>query len=86
MAKSTRLSAVDAFVGPTLEEMRSEVERVVRQLQRADDLLFGIDGRSLIGAADAGALDDGLHPGAEGEVLLADRLEETIRSLLDQPS
>lgn len=65
-------------LGLTLADVRAEVAAA------APDLPV-VDGTSILGPADAGLLDDGLHPGAEGYRLIADRLRPHLAALLPDP-
>ena len=70
-------------VGLTLAEVRDIVaEGVAAGLSGATARSSLIDGRDLIGAADASLLPDGLHPGSAGYALLARRLAPRLRELL----
>ncbi len=58
----------------TLEQMRSILSRVVDLWRdRGDANLDYLDGRELLGEADANCLPDGLHPDDEGNRRIADR-------------
>jgi hypothetical protein len=55
----------------TLSSIRSAIDDAVRL--RGDAALFALDGRLLLGDADAGHLFDNLHPDTAGYRLMADR-------------
>ena len=73
--------------GMTLADVRDTVASVARALQRLGDRhLQVIDGRTVLGARDAGLLPDGLHPGPEGYRLMAERLTGPLReAAADRP-
>jgi len=77
-----RSSLPNGMVGPTLDELRQITHDVVDVLSAADPNLRLVDGRVLLGEKDASLLTDGLHPGAEGLRLMADRCEEKLLPLL----
>lgn len=62
-------------VGLTLADVRAEVANAAHGLPV-------VDGLSVLGPADAGLLADGLHPGAEGYRLIADRMRPHLAALL----
>jgi hypothetical protein len=61
--------------GLSLGEVRATVERATAALQElGDELLTLVDGRELIGTADATLLLDDVHPSADGYRLMAARI------------
>jgi hypothetical protein len=69
--------------GLTLEEIRDIVRSSGAQLIAAGDRRITIiDGPDILGPADAGLLDDGLHPTAEGYRVMADRLAGPLAAAL----
>ena len=69
-------------VGLTLRQVRRIVEGSVEQLiEDGDHALHLLDATSLVGAADAGLLMDGLHPSADGELVLADRIAAALAAV-----
>jgi lysophospholipase L1-like esterase len=61
--------------GLSLGEVRATVERATAALQDlGDELLTLVDGRELIGTADATLLLDDVHPSADGYRLMAARI------------
>jgi hypothetical protein len=62
----------------TLEASRELLAELV--VARADPVLGYLDGRELLGEADAGLLPDGLHPAQEGLDLIARRFVERVRA------
>lgn len=63
----------------TLRRVRELIADVVSSRQAAgDSSLHLLDGTSLVGEADADLLYDGLHPTAEGYLLMADRFHAQV--------
>ncbi|MFZ4270938.1 hypothetical protein ACOZFM_07890 [Streptomyces arboris] len=75
LAASGREQAVNE-AGMTLVETRAATAEAVRVLQRLGDrALHLVDGLTVVPVAEAGRVyADGLHPTAEGEYVLADRI------------
>ncbi len=71
-------------VGLTLAQVREHTAAAVRVLERLGDRnLHVLDGLSLVPAEEAAELlADGLHPTAEGEHVLADRIGSALHALL----
>jgi lysophospholipase L1-like esterase len=70
-------------VGMTLADYRADVAQVTaRQQELGDDLLTYVDGRDILGPADAHLLADRLHPTATGYRLMAERLTPVLRQAL----
>ena len=80
-----RLRNADALFGPTLSAIRAATADVVDLLiDRGDDRLSYVDGRTLLDDANAKLLIDGLHPGPAGEEVIAQRFDASvIPSLLE---
>jgi len=74
-------------VGLTLEQVRVYTAAAVQVLERLGDKnLHILDGLSLLATGEAAdLLADGLHPTAEGEHVLADRIGPALRGLLPPP-
>jgi hypothetical protein len=64
-------------LGLTLADVRAEVANAAHGLPV-------VDGPSILGPADAGLLADGLHPGADGYRLIADRMRPHLAALLPE--
>ncbi len=64
-------------LGLTLADVRAEVAH-------AGHGLPVVDGPSILGPADAGLLTDGLHPGADGYRLIAERMRPHLAALLPE--
>lgn len=64
----------------TLADTRAAIEFVAHS--RDDENLHLIDGRELFGPADVGMLNDGLHPTADGLMLIADRFPGVLAGVL----
>ncbi|MGZ8694315.1 MAG: GDSL-type esterase/lipase family protein [Gaiellaceae bacterium] len=61
----------------SIGRMRELLEAAVEVRRRlGDEALTYLDGRELLGPADAGFIPDGLHPSAEGYVLMGERFAE----------
>jgi lysophospholipase L1-like esterase len=69
-------------VGLTLRHVRACVAEAVEFLRSAGDPhLHLLNGPDLLSADDAGLLMDGLHPSADGEVVLAERFDSRLDKL-----
>ncbi len=69
-------------VGLTLVKMREEIEAVVRLFQnQGDSNIYYWNGLDIFGEAYASYMPDRLHPNAEGNKLLAERIAPFVRSL-----
>ncbi|MFJ7212961.1 GDSL-type esterase/lipase family protein [Amycolatopsis sp. NPDC098790] len=64
-------------LGLTLADVRAEVANAAHGLPV-------VDGPAILGPDDAGLLADGLHPGAEGYRLIADRMRPHLAALLPE--
>lgn len=69
--------------GMTLVETRAATAEAVRVLQRlGDGTLHLVDGLTVVTVEEAGRVyADGLHPTAEGEYVLADRIGATLEKI-----
>ena len=65
-------------LGLTLADVRAEVAAAAAGLPV-------VPGPAILGPADAGLLADGLHPGAEGYRLIAERMRPHLAALLPDP-
>ncbi|NEB38323.1 GDSL-type esterase/lipase family protein [Streptomyces sp. SID14515] len=86
LSSPVRERAVNS-AGLTLEDTRSLAAEAVRVLQRLGDrALHLVDGLAVAPVADAGRLyADGLHPTAEGEYVLADRIGAELANIPAAP-
>lgn len=72
--------------GMTLADVRDEVAAATAQLQAHGDAhLYSLDGRDLLGEAEAHLLPDRLHPEQAGYDLMARRFLARARPLLEAP-
>lgn len=63
----------------TLQKIRATLEDVVQlRRRRGDTALRYLDGRALLGEAEASMLPDGLHPSAEGYALMGSRFAALV--------
>ncbi len=70
-------------VGLTLEQVRDQVAAAAEVLRRLGDRnLHMLPGPALLGPADAHLLRDGVHPGAAGDRLIAERIGPRLAGLL----
>ncbi|MBF8189254.1 hypothetical protein ITP53_26680 [Nonomuraea sp. K274] len=70
----------------TLDDVRGTVTDAVTTLRRRGDAqLHLIDGPSVLGPDDAHLLADGLHPGADGYHLMAERLAPRLAAIAPEP-
>jgi hypothetical protein len=76
VAAGTAASGVQRSL--SLRDVREIVEAVVRRRQRDDAHLHLLDGLSLLGAREAGALTDGLHPSPAGYRLIGHRFAAAL--------
>jgi hypothetical protein len=76
VAGGTAASGVQGSL--SLRDVREIVEAVVRRRQRDDARLHLLDGLSLLGAREAGALTDGLHPSPAGYRLIGHRFAAAL--------
>jgi hypothetical protein len=63
----------------TLMDIRAALTSIVESRRRTDPNVWYLDGRSLLGAAGATHLVDGLHPDAAGYLAIADRFVALAR-------
>lgn len=76
---------IRSVIGPTLGEIREVVHEVGDTFVEASGgLIRVIDGRELLGPDDSHTLMDGLHPGAAGNRLIAERFSRYVASMLPQ--
>jgi len=68
--------------GLTLAQMRQMVTEAVEVLAEYDSRLHFVDGLEILSAADAGLLEDGLHPSTAGYGVMAERLSVPLGRLL----
>lgn len=85
VSEAHRFDAVEREVAGrgtlSLARVREVVEEVVARRARHDPNLHLVDGRTLLGPADAARLPDDLHPDPEGIRLIAERFEPILRNM-----
>ncbi|MFW6597704.1 GDSL-type esterase/lipase family protein [Propionibacteriaceae bacterium Y2011] len=82
-AKEARESGENKL-GVTLTQLRDDVHDATDRIRRAtgDDQLHLVDGRTVLGPDDLGLLVDDVHPGEDGNALIAERLAPVLAAQL----